>query len=158
MPRYGIATILEDHPVGHEFTVDNLPLHLTHVDSFEVELNANDLATKLNDVLSSQKAFSVKAFADKLYGPEKDIPVTALELTRELIELHRAIMSVLDSSGATLKNPHFHRDNFSPHISVYGLKRVKVGESVSIKDISIAAKVSNTEDSNRRILANISFA
>jgi hypothetical protein len=155
MPRYGLATILEDHPVGHEFTIDNLPLHLTHVDSFEIELGANELAAKLSELLVHQKAFDLKALADEHYGPKKDILVTILELTAELVAFHKAIIDLLETEGAVLKNPHFNGDNFSPHISVYGLKRVKVGESVSIKDISIAAKVSEADDANRRILSNI---
>lgn len=41
MARYGFATLLGDYPVGYEFAPDNIPLYLTHVDSFEVDLNHN---------------------------------------------------------------------------------------------------------------------
>ncbi|HVX24035.1 MAG TPA: 2'-5' RNA ligase family protein [Candidatus Saccharimonadales bacterium] len=158
MARYGIATIFENHPVGQEFTVDALPLHLTHVDSFEVDLSAEELATKLTAALAAQKAFAIKALTDEMYGADKDIPVTTLELTPQLMQLHRLIMGVLDATGAVLKNPHFHNDNFSPHVSVYGDKRVAAGDSVAIQDISIAAKVSDADDASRRVLANITLA
>jgi len=157
MARFGLATIFENHPVGHEFRIDNLPMHLTHVDSFEVELGADELAAKLSELLVGQKAFNLKALADELYGPEKNIPVTTLELTPELFKFHRAIIGLLDSERAILKNPQFNGDNFTPHISVYGSKRISIGEYVTIKDISIAAKVSEAEDANRKVLANITF-
>ncbi|MDB5185293.1 MAG: hypothetical protein JWN38_1101 [Candidatus Saccharibacteria bacterium] len=158
MPRYGIATIFEDHPVGHEFAADDLPLHLTHIDSFEVVLQPAELVARLGTLLAGQKAFSVPALADEQYGPEKDIPVTVLELTPELADLHKTLVTFLSEAGAILKNPHFNGDYFSPHVSVYGAKRVNPGEPVHIKDISIAAKVSDAEDASRRILANIPFA
>jgi hypothetical protein len=157
MARYGLATILEDHPVGHEFTIDNLPLHLTHVDSFEIELGPDELTAKLRDLLAGQHAFYVQAVADEMYGPDKDIPVTSLATTPELTKLHKAIVGLLKREGAVLKNPHFNGENFTPHISIYGAKRVAVGDNVPITDISLAAKVSDAEDANRRVLSTIDF-
>lgn len=155
MPKYGLATILEDYPVGYEFTGDNIPLHLTHVDSFVVDLSTEELATKLRSALSKQQSFSVTALRDELYGPDKDIPVTILELTPELQKLHYVLMNVLGQESATLKNPHFHREGFKPHVSIYDSRRVVVGKEVEIKSVSIAAKLSEEDNAKRRILATI---
>lgn len=157
MFKYGFATILEDYPVGYEYRGDNIPVHLTHVDSFQVSLNLEELELKLQKALANQKPFTVKALRDELYGPDKDIPVTVLELTPELQELHAKIMDMLQSEGAFLKNPHFHREGFMPHVSAYGNRRITVGEDVLIKDISIAAKLSEEENAKYRILATVSF-
>ncbi len=157
MPSYGLATIYEDHPVGQEFTFDNLPLHLTHIDSFETGQSVDELAVKLKEILAGQQALTTKAIADELFGINKDILVTALELTPQLTSLHGAIIRLLEREGATLKNPQFNGDNFTPHISVYGPKRVVVGQVVPIKDISLTSKVSDADDANRRVLANITL-
>jgi hypothetical protein len=157
MPTYGFATILENYPAGYEFTVANLPLHLTHVDSLDIDMDADVLEGKLRELLADQRAFTVRAIADELYGPDKDILVTTLELTPQLKKLQIAIMDMLDREGATLKRPQYHREHFAPHVSVYGGRRLTVGQDVLIKDISIAAKVSDAEDANRRILATIPF-
>lgn len=157
MAKYGFATILENYPVGYEYRGDNIPVHLTHVDSFQVDLNPRELELKLQHALAGQKPFIVKALRDELYGPDKDIPVTVLELTPELQELHTKIMDMLQSEGAFLKNPHFHREGFMPHVTVYGNRRIKVGEDVLIRDISIAAKLSEEENAKYRILATVSF-
>jgi len=155
MAKFGFATILENYPVGYEYRGDNIPVHLTHVDSFQIDLSLEELEAKLQHALADQKSFTVKALRDEFYGPDKDIPVTVLELTPELEELHAKIMDMLEAEGAFLKNPHFHREGFMPHVSVYGSRRVGVGEDILIKDVSIAAKLSEEENAMRRILATI---
>ena len=157
MAKYGFATILENYPVGYEYRGDNIPVHLTHVDSFQTDLNLQELTLKLQIALAGQKPFTVKALRDEFYGPDKDIPVTVLELTPALQALHLKIMDMLQSEGAFLKNPQFHWEGFMPHVSVYGNRRIKVGEDVLIRDISIAAKLSEEENAKRRILATIPF-
>lgn len=155
MARYGFATLLDSHPVGYEFTPDTIPLHVTHVDSFEVGLSGDELAARLHQTLACQKALGVKASADAFLGINKDIPVTTLELTPEFAELHQTIMDMLESESAVLKNPHFHRELFSPHVSIYGDRRVVVGENVRIKDISIGIKMGEGTDAVHRIIATI---
>ncbi len=157
MPRYGLATIYEKHTVGHEFTVDNLPLHLTHVDSFEINLNAEELSKKLTDTLEGQKIIKTVALEDEYYGPEKDILVTPLELTPDLFKLQMQMINILQKEGAVFKNPQFVGEYFTPHISVYGDRRVNPGDPVSKRDISLSSKVSDDENANRRVLASFIF-
>lgn len=158
MAKYGFATLIGNYPVGYEFTPDNIPLHLTHVDSFQVDLNHDELAQKLQQTLVKQKPFSVKALSDIFLGPDKDIPVTMLELTPELASLHRIIMDMLEKERAMLKNPHFHRDGFSPHVSVYGTRRIAIGEVVLIKDVSIGVKAGDGDNAVHRIVSTVDLA
>lgn len=158
MAKYGFATLIGDYPAEYSFKPDNIPLHLTHVDSFEIDLNPDELAARLGQVLASQKPFRVKTIADTMLGPDKDIPVTMLELTPELGMLHKVIMDMLDSQGATLKNPHFHRDSFSPHVSIYDTRRVAIGEEVLIKDVSIGVKVGDGANVVHHIVATLPLA
>jgi hypothetical protein len=155
MAKYGIATVFENSDVGYEFTPNNIPLHLTHVDSFQIDLSIEELAHKLAAVLSEVEKFDVRATKDTFYGPNKDIPVTELELTPDLANLHAVIMKMLADGGAVLKNPEFHASGFMPHVSIYGLRRVNVGDVVSIRNVSIASKVEDTNDANTRILTTI---
>lgn len=157
MPRYGIATLIGDYPVGYEFTPSNIPLHLTHVDSFEVELSHNELALKLEQVLIGQRPFSVKAVTDTYLGANRDIPVTILELTPELVALHEAIMSMLEAEKAVLKNPHFHGDSYEPHVSIYETRRVILGEEILIKDVSIGVKTGDGADAVHHIVSTVAL-
>ncbi len=155
MPKYGIATLLESQPASYEFKADNTPLHLTHVDSFNIDLDADTLAAKLSEQLTNISVFTVKATRDEMLGPNKDIPVTTLELNDQLAELHSLIMQALKDENAILKNPNFHNEGFHPHISIYGKRRVRVGEQILIKDICIGSKLTEDENPTHKILATI---
>ncbi len=157
MPRYGITTLLDICPVGYEFTPDNTPLHLTHVDSFEVALNPEELASKLRQCLAGQRAFGVAALCDTFIGPNKDISVTILDLTAELVNLHKDIMGMLEAEGAILKNPQFHNESFEPHVSIYGDRRIVVGQAVQIQGVSIGIKTGEGEQAVHRILATLAL-
>ena len=157
MANYGIATLLEYHDVGYEFPQDKIPLHLTHVDSFRVDLEASELAAKLSESLIDQSAFVVKAAKDKLYGPHDDILVTEIEFNSNLSQLHALIMKMLRDNNAILKNPQFHNDGYSPHISVYNGRRVKPGDEILVDNLVIASKTSDAENAITRILAKFCF-
>lgn len=153
MAKYGIATIFEDLEVGYEFSPDSIPLHLTHVDSFQIDLSPEQLANRIASALSEQSAFEVMATKDAYYGPNKDKAVTELELTADLVVFHNCIMNLLAAEGAVLKNPQFHNEGYSPHISTYGERKVQVGDVVTIKQLTIASKVADIDTANTRILA-----
>ncbi len=157
MNKFGIATIFENSAVGYEFTANNIPLHLTHVDSFEVALSLSELEIKLKNILAQQKSFKVMALKDTYYGPDKNILVTEVELNPDLVNLHKLIMGLLTGEGATLKNPHFHKDGYSPHVSVYGARRINVGDLMVINQISVASKTSADENAATKILATLNF-
>ncbi len=59
MPLYGLATIYEDYHVGQEFTLDNLPLHLTHIDSFETEHGADAMGIYV-DNFEGEKVYDLE--------------------------------------------------------------------------------------------------
>lgn len=157
MAKYGIATVFESLEVGYEFSQDNIPLHLTHVDSFQVELGADELASLLSTATVDQPSIDIKATKDAYYGPEKDILVTEIDLIPALSLLHSLIMKMLIDSNAVLKNPHFHIDGYSTHISVYGTRRVHPSDILTIDNLVVAAKTSDAEDAMTRILAKITL-
>jgi hypothetical protein len=147
--------MLEDHPVGYEFSSDNIPLHLTHIDSFRVDMDHDTLASKLTEVLSGQRQVNTVALDVKFYGPDNDILVTELSLTAELALLHTALVQLVEQAGGTFKRPHFQKDGYKPHVTVVNNKMIAAGTTVTIKDISIAAKVSDDENADRKILETI---
>lgn len=157
MPKYGVATLLGEYPVGYEFKQADTPLHVTHVDSVEVDLSVDELAGKLGQVVADHEPFEVMALYDTNLGPEKDIPVTMLDLTPALAGLHQTIVDVLDHEKGVHKRPQFLRDNYTPHVSIYGKRRIEVGKPVRIENLSIAQKISEGDDASFRVLANIAL-
>jgi hypothetical protein len=152
MATYGLATLLGNYPIGYEFKDENEPLHLTHVNSFSINMDQYELENKLRDLLAHQEEVVTYALSDEFFGPNKDTLVTQLELNTELAKLHDAIMSMLESEGATFKWPFYLRDGYKPHVAVK-TQRIKRGDKVVIKDISMATKLSDEEDAIHKILA-----
>lgn len=157
MHKYGLATILEDVPVGYEFYQDNIPLHLTHIDSFQVSLDARELEYKLKSLLLSQKIITNIVKDTAHYGPNIDIPVAELELTDELSELHLKLILFLEGEGAIFTRPNFLKDNYRPHVTELPNIKLLKGEQVNIPSISIAAKESIEINPKTKILATILF-
>ena len=137
MPRYGLATLLEDIPVGCQITDEYIPLHLTHIDVMETELNVSELEMVFLKALGNLRIFTTAALEDKYLGPGKDILVTELELTSELKNLQSLLLSCLTEAGVKFENPQFLGENFKPHITVHDNRRVLAGDMVSIDHIVI---------------------
>ena len=103
MGKYGIATIFENSAVGYEFSADNIPLHLSLIDSFEIAISLTEITAKLNNLLENQAPFQVSITNDAFYGPANDMPVSELELTPNLANFHQSILALLLAAGATIK-------------------------------------------------------
>lgn len=157
MAGYGIATLIENYDEGYEFSQNNIPLHLTHVDSFQVVLDAHELAALLSESLADQPPLEIKATKDTFYGPDKDIPVTEIELSPALSHVHAIIMKVLSDNNALLKNPHYHNSGYRPHISAYGTRRVHPGDILMMNNLVLATRTSDADDAMTRILAKIAL-
>jgi hypothetical protein len=155
MHRYGIATLFENYPNGYEFTEANTPLHLTHIDVLEIKVSPQEFILKLQQHLLNQARFTVMPIADILLGPNKDIPVTIVELNSKLRAFHEELISFLESEGAIFVNPHFLKDGYSPHISIYGSRRVKIGQPINITSVSVGNKRGGIENPPNRIIATL---
>jgi hypothetical protein len=126
MTRYGLATLFNNFPDGYEFTEANTPLHLTHVDVLSIDLEPEEFIPKLTDHLSKEAQFSILPTNETNYGPNKDIPVTEVELNSGIVSFHKRLMNFLITLGATLDNPQFLNDSYSPHVSIYGARKLNL--------------------------------
>lgn len=153
--RYGIATLLEEYPDGYEFTDANTSLHLTHVDVLETDMNPTIFISGLHGHLRIQQKFTVTPEADTFFGPNKDIPVTVIELSPELIAFHTRLIHYPESEHAVFDNPQYLKDNYEPHISIYGLRRVELGKPVLISSASVGYNRTDIDNPPNRIIATI---
>lgn len=157
MNKYGLATILEDRPVGYEFYEDNIPLHLTHIDSFRMELEPVELNNKLRQLFIGQKAISTAVKGIANYGPNNDIPVAELTLSDELVLFHDNLVSFLEREGAVFKRQHFLNRGFKPHITEIPSIKLFEDELVTIRSISIAIKENIDIRPKTKIFSTINF-
>ena len=157
MNKFGLATILEKVPVGYEFYENNIPLHLTHIDSFQIDLDAENLELKLRRHLIGQKVISttIKGLAN--YGPNKDISVVEIDLNDNLKSFHSNLLTFLEAEGAVFKRPQFLGKNFKPHITETSQIKLFKNEIVNIVEISIAYKEPIDIKPITKILSTIAF-
>lgn len=155
MTRYGLASIFEHTDDGFEFVASNTPLHLTHVDVLEIDMKPGVFIPALSGHLSKEPEFIINLTEDTFLGPDKDIPVTLVELTQELKAFHNRLLKFLLSNGATFENPQFLDEQYTPHISIYGSRRVELGTLIPINSVSIGSKRTDTVDPPFRIIATL---
>jgi hypothetical protein len=82
MAKYGIATLFENLQVGYEFSQDNIPLHLTHVDSFQIEKNASELAVLLSESAADLSPINIRQHKILILVPPKIFPSLKFSLAR----------------------------------------------------------------------------
>ena len=109
----------------------------------------------MREHLRSQPRFNINPVSDVFFGPNKDIPVTIIEKTPYLKAFHELLLQFLESNGATFENPHFLKEQYEPHVSIYGSRRVTLGMPLSVNSISIGHKRTDIENPPNRIIATI---
>ena len=115
----------------------------------------SSIINQLMQHLREQQRFDVIPVGDTFYGPNKDIPVTVIELSAELKSFHEHLIQFLESNGASFDNPQFLKEHYGPHISIYGSRRVSLSEPLTIHSISIGHKRTDIENPPNRIIATI---
>ena len=159
MQKYCLVKLLEPLNEGDEFTAINYwPLHITLASNFVVEWETTDLFNKLSVVLSDIKPLSVIAGDDEFFGDERKIQVTVMNMTPELMTLHKQIIKTLKDAGAVFDEPQFNEDGFRAHATVQKAHRLNKGDSVLIDEVTIIDMLPNQDITRRKILKTIKLA
>jgi hypothetical protein len=98
---------------------------------------------------------STYAVSDDLFGPNKDVLVTRLELTSDILLLHNRVVAMLEKSGAKFEYDLILKEAYRPHITVQGDKRIYVGDEIQINSVTIVDKEPNGDKNIRKVLKNI---
>ncbi len=159
MQKYCLVKLLEPLKEGDEFTAINYwPLHTTLASNFIVDWESTDLFNKLASVLSDIKPVSVSAGDDEFFGGERKIQVTVMDMTPELMNLHKQIIKTLRDAGAIFDEPQFNEDGYRAHATVQKAHRLNEGDSVLIDEVTIVDMFPNQDITRRKILKTIKLA
>jgi len=140
MQKYILVKLLEDVPVGSEFSAATWPLHLTLVDDFLSSLDEVGIQQKLNELLANHLPYAkTMAISDDLLGPLKTVPVVLLQVTPTLLSLHTLLVDFLKQSAVVLVSPEFAGEGYKPHVTIQDTGRVAVGSEVIVDTVSIVA-------------------
>lgn len=156
MQKYCLVQLLEPLTEGDEFTAATYwPLHVTLVSNFVVDWNSTDLLKKLHDLLAKTHPVHVVAGDDEFFGGARNVRVTILDMTPELMTFHKQIITILEDAGAVFDEPEFGGDGYRAHATVQKAHRLHKGDRVLIDEVTIVDMFPNQDSTRRRILKTI---
>ena len=81
-----------------------------------------------------------------------------MDMTPELMNLHKQIIKTLRDAGAIFDEPQFNEDGYRAHATVQKAHRLNEGDSVLIDEVTIVDMFPNQDITRRKILKTIKLA
>jgi len=106
---------------------DELPLHCTLMHRFWSELEPDILASKLDDFFKKIQPVLLKPHERLLLGP-KQLPVSELELTDQLKELHAELYKHLNDLSVEYTAPEWVGEGYRAHVTERQNDRLELGD------------------------------
>lgn len=135
--KYLLVKIIGTQENLTSFYAKDWPLHLTLLMHFNTDKPVELLVKALVDCADRHKSFDVLVEGESLFGINKDILVSVLQLNKEIKDLHNALMSVAAKLGATYDEPNYVGAGFKPHVSTQGGVKLIIGQSIIVDDITL---------------------
>lgn len=155
--KYTIVQFLEDIPEGSSFSANNWPLHITLIDVFAIHWDVPTMTEKLTRFTKNQAPIPSTAKSDTMLGPQKQVRVTLLEKTNELIKLHNSLITLFEQGGLKPNNPQFVKTGFLPHATVQKHARLRKGDQVFFNALSLVDFFPNEDPYQRKVLKTTKF-
>jgi hypothetical protein len=121
-------------PPGQSFPKSHWPLHVTMLRPFRSEKDGENLLKILRQFCDQNKAIETVGLSKELFGTHKDILVTELRKTPELISLHADITTVFDPF-ICFNDMEF--KTFRPHVTKQGEDEASIGQSILLNSLSL---------------------
>jgi hypothetical protein len=138
---------------GQEFLRSDWPLHITLV-RFDVR-NDGDAAriAALAELPARQALGTVLAIgADDRFGRQGSVPVSLVGADPALQALHETLVQAVEQVSGRVASPHHTRQNFRPHVSHRGDRRLNPGDAVVLDQIALVDMAPDGNRTIRRIL------
>ncbi len=153
--RYFIAYMLDDLPIGAKFKPS--ALHILVLPWFALETDEGPFLTWFYDHFDRVPAFNAVVGKQKLFGPQKDVPVNLMEPERKFMQLHMLALSWFGKVGARWaeKDP-FVGSDYVPHVAQRRGFVLTEGERLPITSLTLV-KAARHEDQIRQVAAKAKF-
>jgi 2'-5' RNA ligase len=114
------------------FPASNWPLHLTLVPPFDIDLAPDAVAA----LFPKSAPITVTAAEEALFGARRTVPVTLIQPTKQLSELHAALVDTLEAAGARIPDQKHIRGGYRPHATSQRSARLRAGDSVAVDSLA----------------------
>ena len=141
---------------GLVFPRDDWPLHITLV-KFDVDpMLGEDLTERIAALIDQPVRAALGARltigADAGFGRRESIPVSLVEPSQPLQELHESLVGVVAGLPGRVPTPDHTLANYRPHVSHHGDKRTRPGDAVVLDRVALVDMAPDGNHSVRRIL------
>lgn len=137
MPRLVVVLPLVPLALGDGWALNDWPLHVTIVPTFETESTAAEVGAALKPLLAGRGHLTVLTGFDEGFGRAADIPVTIIEPAGELVELHASLVAAVKSGGGIFDDPEFIEDGYRAHVTKTRYAETKSGELLRLRQIAL---------------------
>ena len=128
MQKYVIVHFIESNNVPHDFNVSEWPLHITLLANFTITSPLGSLIKQLDDFATHIRSFELTVDGEDTFGPNRNVAVSLIKPTIEIIKSHDELARVAISMGAKFDEPKFMNDGFRPHATIQLNSRLKEGQ------------------------------
>lgn len=156
--KYSIVSLLENKKEGYEFPSSNWPLHVTLAGTFAIKWDVEKLIKKLDELPKQFKPISSVVSHDEYFGPEKEVHVAILDMSKELIKLHYDVVGLLKEAGAKFNNPQYIESGFRAHSTIKPHVRTNIGDTVLIKNLAVIDMFPGKDPYQRKIIKVIGLS
>lgn len=158
MQKYVIVKFLEQVDQGTEFAASSWPLHVTLASNFVVDWESTGLIEKLSALLAKRDSVEAAVGDDEYFGPQKQVHVTLLEMSEELVSLHNDTITLLKECGAVFDEPQYLEEGYRAHATVQTHPRLHKGDTVRINELTIVDMFPLSDINRRKVLRTIKLS
>lgn len=126
-------------------TVKRVPLHLTVLSWFVRLSKASEelTASSIQEFTQKLEPITLIGAERSMFGPEFDVPVTILEKSDQITQLHVGLMAV---AGAVVNSQYSGADKYSPHVSDTDSCTFRVGQEQLLDRITLVRRTDSSSD------------
>lgn len=149
--RYLIAYLLDDLPIGAKSNPSFL--HITILPWFALETDEGPFLTWFYKNFDRLQAFTATVGERKLFGPNRDVPVSLMEPQPKFMELHTLALDWFGEVGASWaeRDPYVGND-YLPHVAQRQGYVLTQGQQLLINSV-ILIKAARRENNIRQVAA-----
>jgi hypothetical protein len=156
--RLVVVLPLQPLTVGDGFTLGAWPLHVTVVPTFVVAVDLSAVVAAISPHLTTQTGFQVRVGQDEGFGRSGRIPVSVVEPSRELCDLHAGLVAVLSDAGAVFDDPEFIGTGYRAHITKTRLAQAYPGDELFLNQATIVDMEPEGDRRLRRVVWAVPLA
>lgn len=155
---YTIVGFLSNNALPRSFSESNWPLHVTLLDPFKTEWSQKELSAQMQEFALKTHPFLLKLSKRSFLGPNKDVPVTLLEVDENMSRLHNELLELGKHGSFVYNTPGFVGEGFVPHITDAADERAEFNKYYDVLSISIVDTIPDGDPSRRSIVATFDLA